>query len=549
MEPTMAEREHAEQALLASEQLYRVVVENVTDAISITVGEKRVFANQAFLKLLGLRDSSEALGALVEQSLVPEDRVRYRERRAASRRGDPVDALAELRILRPDGEVRTVETSGRDIEYQGQQARLVVLRDITERKLAEQELRERTRELEALFNVATIFADPGDFVERVTRALEEVERAAEVDSAHLRVPDDKEEGLRLVAAVGKGVDDRPPVAFSPFADTRSGRVFKSGELVIDNDNSQRRGRALAAYGSQSAAWLPVKASGRTTGVLTVNSTELGYFTPPRIQMLTAIASGIGGFVENANLREAERLHVEELDRQAGELTRSNAELELFASVASHDLQEPLRMVASYTQLLGRRYKGKLDADADDFIHYAVDGAIRMQTLINDLLAYSRVSSHGEAPILTECETILHDALGNLQQAIEETGAVVTHDPMPTVAADAPQLRQLFQNLIGNAVKYRGDRPPTIHVGVTRKGDDWLFSVEDNGIGIEPKHTERVFEIFQRLHTREEYSGTGIGLAICKKIVERHGGRISVTSKPGKGSTFRFTLPAGPGDDS
>ncbi len=543
----MSERHRSEQELLEGERLYRVVVENVTDAISINVGEKRAFVNQAFLELFGLRDSSEALGTSVEDSFVPEDRARYRERRAASHRGEPVEALGELRILRSDGEVRTVETSGTDIEYRGQQARLVVLRDITDRKSAEQELHERTRELEALFNVAKIFADPGDFAERVTRALEEVERVAEVDSAHLRVPDDKDEGLLLVAAVGKGVDFQPPDAFRPYADTRSGRVFTGGEPVIDNDNSDRRGRALAAYGSQSAAWLPVKAGGRTMGVLTVNSTELGYFTPRRVQMLTAIASGIGTFVENANLRDTERRHVEELDRQAEELTRSNAELELFASVASHDLQEPLRMVASYTQLLQRRYKGKLDADADEFIHYAVDGAIRMQTLINDLLAYSRVSSQGGAPVPTECETVLSDALANLQQAIEETGTVVTHDPMPTIAADASQLRQLFQNLIGNAVKYRGDRRPKIHVGVTRKGDDWLFSVQDNGIGIEPKHTERVFEIFQRLHTREAYSGTGIGLAICKKIVERHGGRIGVTSEPGEGSTFHFTLAAGLGD--
>ena len=302
--PAKAEPDHAAQTFLENEQLHRVIVENVTDAISINVGERRVFVNQAFLKLLGLRDSSEAVGTVVEESFVPEDRARYRERRAASRQGEPVDALGELRILRSDGEVRTVETSGSDIEYQGQPARLVVLRDITARKFAEQELRARTQELEALFNVAKIFATPGRFPERVTRALEEVERVAAVDSAHLRVPDDEEEGLRLVAAVGKGVDDRPPEALSLYAGTRSGRVFKNGEPIIDNGSSQRRGRALAAYGSQSAAWLPVKARGRTMGVLAVNSGEIGYFAPQRIRLLTAIANGLGTFVENANLRGA-----------------------------------------------------------------------------------------------------------------------------------------------------------------------------------------------------------------------------------------------------
>lgn len=315
MGPAMADPDHAAQASSEDEQLNRVIVENVTDAISINVGETRVFVNPAFLKLLGLRDTSEAVGSVVEEFFIPEDRARYRQRRDASRHGEPVDALGELRILRSDGEVRTVETSGTDIEYRGQPARLVVLRDITDRKLAEQALRERTLELDALYNVARIFANPGLFTERVARALEEVARVAEVDSAHLRVPDDEEKGLRLVVAVGKGVDDQPPEALSLYVGTRSGQVFKDGKPVIDDGSSQRRGRALAAYGSRSAAWLPVKAGGRTMGVLTVNSSEPGYFTPQRIQLLTAVANGLGTFVENANLREAERLHMEELDRE------------------------------------------------------------------------------------------------------------------------------------------------------------------------------------------------------------------------------------------
>jgi light-regulated signal transduction histidine kinase (bacteriophytochrome) len=239
----------------------------------------------------------------------------------------------------------------------------------------------------------------------------------------------------------------------------------------------------------------------------------------------------------------ERKRAEEmLAQQAQELARSNAELEQFAYVASHDLQEPLRMVTSHLQLLEQRYKGKLNANADEFIAYAVDGATRMQMTIEDLLAYSRVGMWGEDFEPTDCEAVLDQTLADLQVAIEESGAVVTHDPLPTVMADDLQLGQVFQNLIGNAIKFRGEEPPRVHVSAQQEGDEWVFSVRDNGIGIDPEDANCIFEIFQRLHTWEEYPGTGIGLAICKKIVERHEGRIWVESQPGKGSTFYFTIP-------
>jgi PAS domain S-box-containing protein len=236
----------------------------------------------------------------------------------------------------------------------------------------------------------------------------------------------------------------------------------------------------------------------------------------------------------------------QLLRTVQDLNRSNDELAQFAYIASHDLQEPLRMVASYTQLLSKRYKGKLDSDADEFIAFAVDGAERMQRLIQDLLAYSRIGTKARPLVDVASEKVLSLALKNLRNAIDETGAVVTHEPLPRILADEGQMIQLFQNLVGNAIKYQGPGTPRIHISSGRGADSagavsWVFSVKDNGIGIEAKYFARIFGMFQRLHKREDFAGTGIGLSICKKIVERHGGNISVESEPGVGSIFRFAL--------
>jgi light-regulated signal transduction histidine kinase (bacteriophytochrome) len=251
-----------------------------------------------------------------------------------------------------------------------------------------------------------------------------------------------------------------------------------------------------------------------------------------------------GILVTAAIRDITRRKKAEADllQKVDELNRSNEELGQFAYVASHDLQEPLRMVASYTQLLSNRYKGRLDSDADEFIAFAVDGASRMQRLIQDLLAYSRVSTKKRQLLDVSSEEALDQAVSNLRGAIEESGALVTHDPLPTVLADEMQLIQLFQNLIGNGIKYQSPGVPRVHISATRNGGPkWMFSVKDNGMGIDSKYFEKIFGMFQRLHKREEFAGTGIGLAICKKIVERHDGTLSVASQPGQGSTFSFAL--------
>ena len=252
-------------------------------------------------------------------------------------------------------------------------------------------------------------------------------------------------------------------------------------------------------------------------------------------------------IERAKADEAVRRLNAELERRVDErtkeLSRSNDELRQFAYVASHDLQEPLRTVASYAQLLAKRYRGKLDEDADEFIRYMVEGVTRMHNLLNDMLAYSRVTETKDKPLLpANTETVLQSAMLNLEASINETQAGITQSKLPTVMCDEIQLTQVFQNLIGNAIKYRSEEPPRVHISAEREKDEWIFSVADNGIGIDPQYGERIFGIFKRLHGRE-LPGTGMGLAICKRIIERHGGRIWVESQVGKGSTFRFALPA------
>jgi signal transduction histidine kinase len=276
-----------------------------------------------------------------------------------------------------------------------------------------------------------------------------------------------------------------------------------------------------------------------------------------LALFLLIFAGVVTFKEMAHRRAAEE-HIQKLNadlekrvaertaqlaKYSEELQRSNIELQQFAYVASHDLQEPLRMVASFTQLLAKRYKEKLDDDARTFIAYAVDGATRMQTLISDLLSYSRVGSQGRAFERISCDQVLDRVLSNLKLLIAESGAAITRQPLPDVLADPQQLGQLFQNLIANAIKFRGEIAPRVDITVSRNREEWEIVVRDNGIGIAPEHAERIFIIFQRLHTRTEYPGTGIGLAVCKKIVERHGGRIWVEGSPGHGSAFYFTIPA------
>jgi PAS domain S-box-containing protein len=320
--------------------------------------------------------------------------------------------------------------------------------------------------------------------------------------------------------------------------------YRRDELVgqkVKNIIPEGFAERLIADGTRTAADALAQQIG--TGIELTGRRKDGSDFPIEI-MLSPLESAEGILVTAAIRDITERKKSEEhLMKTVGELKRSNEELQQFAYVASHDLQEPLRMVASYTQLLAKRYKGRLDSDADEFIAYAVDGCNRMQGLIQDLLAYSRAGTNGKELLKISSEKTLKDALANLRATIEESGAVVTHDALPAITTDDAQLALVFQNLVGNAIKYHGPEVPHVHVSATKNGGkEWIFSVRDNGMGIDPQYFERIFILFQRLHGRTEFKGTGIGLAICKKILERLGGRIWVESQPEKGSTFHFALP-------
>jgi PAS domain S-box-containing protein len=452
--------------------------------------------NRAAERLTGTT-SDEVIGKKIE-ILFPEgsrDSSLERTRRAMS--GESMET-AEMPIRHVDGSVRTVLWNSANIYAEDSDRTLIAViaqgQDITERKLIEA----RLMASEATFRSIVESSPTAMYLYRLDGQGDLILQSANPAADHMI-------GIDHEQLVGLRIEE----AFPNLASTEIPEMYRSvarGELGPQAFEIPYEDERFSGYYSAS---------------------------------VFVIADGglIVDFVDITDRRKAEL----ELLERTEDLTRSNVELERFAYIASHDLQEPLRMIASYTQLLQQRYTGKLDDDADEFIGYAVDGAHRLQKLINELLAYSRVGTTGAAFTSVDLGPVLEEVLRALESSIQESGAEVTHDPMPTAWCDPTQIGQVFQNLVSNAIKFRGDEPPTVHIGAVEVDHEWVFSVTDNGIGVEQEYFDRIFVIFQRLQPRSDYQGTGLGLAICKRIIERHGGRMWVESEPGKGSTFYFAL--------
>jgi PAS domain S-box-containing protein len=497
----MTGRKRAEEALRESRESFRRVVEYAPEAIFVATKGRFRYLNPAAIKLFGAAADSELLDQPVMMRIHPDSRagVAERIRHVEERRADSPPWITKY--LRLDGTVLDVEGAAVPFLYEGEEGGLVFARDITARKRAEEDLRAN----EDLLSQSQSIGHLGSFDWRL-----------EGDSdVMVWTP----ETYRLFGV-------------SPETFVLTSETFPT--LIHPDDQASMQTwmrECLAGLGPPDLEFRVKLPDGGIRYIM------------GRGHLLPQEAGSKSIHVVGAALDITERRLAEEaLLRRTEELKRSNTELEQFAYVASHDLQEPLRMVSSYMQLLSRRYKGKLDSNADEFIAFAVDGAKRMQQLINDMLEFSRVATRGHEFKPVEADTALKQALWNLKAAIEESHANVTFDPLPVVNADSGQLTQLFQNLIGNALKFRRQEPPRVHVSAERRAKEWVFSVRDNGIGIEPQHLERIFVIFQRLHAASEFPGTGLGLAICKKIAERHGGRLWVTSEPGAGSVFYFSIP-------
>ena len=494
-------RRAAEKHLAQMEGRYRGLLEAAPDAmVVVNQGGEIVLLNVQAENQFGY-SRDELLGQKVK-NIIPQG---FAERLIADGTRSAAEALAqqigtgiELIAKRKDGSEFPIEIMLSPLESAEGTLVTAAIRDISVRKASERHLAQMEGRYRGLLEAAP-------------DAMVVVNQGGEI--VLLNVQAEKQFGYRRDELIGQKVKNIIPEG---FAERLVADALRSTEDAL----AQQIGTGIE---------------------LTARRKDRSEF--PIEIMLSPLESAEGILVTAAVRDITERKKAEaHLLKNVEELNRSNEELGQFAYIASHDLQEPLRMVASYTQLLSRRYKGKLDADADDFIAFAVDGANRMQRLIQDLLAYSRVGTKGQEMAEISSENALQQALLNLCATIQESGAEVTHDMLPTVLADEMQLTQLFQNLVGNAIKYQNTGTPRVHISVSANGGaKWKFSIKDNGLGIDRQYFERIFGMFQRLHKREEFAGTGIGLAICKKIVERHGGNISVESEPGEGSTFSFDL--------
>jgi PAS domain S-box-containing protein len=550
----ISERRRVELELRDAARRFETVTESANDAIVSAEEDGRIaFWNDRARTMFGY-EPEDILGK--ELATLMPDRFRDQHRKGFARylktgRAHVIGRTIELVGLRSDGTEFPLELSLGEWRRGERRAFTGVIRDLTERQRTE-------RYLAAQFRVASVLAESPTLEDAAPRFLAAIGESMGWQVGGLWTPEPDGRHLRCRAgwyeAEGEVEAFRQATMESAFerGEGLPGRVWDSGEPVWIRDAGSEpnfpRAGAAAESGLHGAIGLPLFSGGEIVGAVDFFGPQIQEPDPALIELMGTIGAQLGGFIQRMQAQGELAVTAAELRDRAAELERSNADLEQFAYVASHDLSEPLRMVAGFAQLLQKRYEGRLDADADEFIGYTVDGVNRMQALIDDLLAFSRVGRDRELGDV-DAELVARRALEALSASLAETGADVEIGDLPTVRGDERELGQLFQNLISNAVKFHGDEPPRVWVTAEAEagGAEWRFAVADNGIGIEPRHAERIFKMFQRLHGRDDYPGTGVGLAICKKIVEHHGGRLWVEPNVDGGSVFKFTLAASEGD--
>jgi PAS domain S-box-containing protein len=548
----ISERKKIEEALRESEDKFKYIFDHSVIGKSITLPSGEINVNQAFCEMLGY-SQIEIQNHKWQDISHPDDMEITQDAINLLLSGKQDSIHFNKRYFHKNGKIIWTELAtalrrgknGEPLYF------MTSILDITERKHAEELIHKRNQMLLALQNVALDLGIELDLPVLLKTILEHALALLDADrGGGIYLYDAGEQSLRL--AQGSGINQGREGAIVKMDLGVAGNVFQSSQPLVVDDYThwEKRITVLVADPPSTVMGVPLFLKGQTIGVLTlIANSQLRKFNDDDVNQASMFAAQAAIAIQNAQMYQqaqndiAERKQTEQkLAHTLSELERSNKELEQFAYVASHDLQEPLRMVSSYTQLLARHYQGQMDDKARMYIDYAVDGAVRMQQLINDLLNFSRVNTRGISPEPVDMQALLNDVVRNLSIVIQENDACITNDALPIIRGDSSQMRQLLQNLIANALKFHRAEPPQIHFLATEMGSEWRFAIQDNGIGIDPQYADKIFIIFQRLHSRQEYPGTGIGLAVCKRIVERHGGKIWFESEPGQGSIFYFTLP-------
>ena len=541
----VTDRVEREREIEEQRERYRRLVDVAPVAIvTYDAGGEIQFANAATAELVGVDDPESLVGTPAIEYIHPDERAESAGRIRTMLEDRESVPPTERRIVTDDGEIKHVLIASIPITHGGEPAAQTVLVDVTERKEHERELEARAAQQDVVAELGQRALENPSLDDLFDEAVEALADTLDNDYAKvLELQDDDELLLRSGVGWHEGLVGDATVGTE--SDSQAGYTLEStAPVVVDDLETESRfdGPPLLTEHDVSAGISTIIGPpGDPWGVLGTHDTDRTWFTAQDVSFVQSVANILMTAIERTRYEQ-------ELNETVARLRESNERLEQFAYIASHDLQEPLRMISNYLQLLEGRYSDELDEDARDFIDFAVDGAERMKEMINDLLAYSRVETEAEPMEPVDSEAAVSNALDDLRLRIEENDAEIVVGDLPTVVADGNQLEQVFQNLVSNALKYRGEDPPRVEIDAERGDGEWLFRVSDNGIGIDPAHVDRIFEVFKRLHTTEEYPGTGIGLALCEKIVDRHGGRIWVESEEGEGSTFWFTVPFGGQDE-